>query len=242
MENELTINIKKTKLQFFPKNRNLDCHLFENTHDINIDGINLEYVSSFKYLGVEIDRNLTMKSQYEYIFKAVNHKFFLLKLIRRSLTIKAALEVARSMIFSLIDYGNIFLTGCTQEDKSDLQTLQNKILRCSLNINDPMEIHTVEIHTMLDLRLIEQSRSIQLLTLIRKNVLLGKFPLVNHERNTRHNDGLKIKLPIPRNQHVRHSPYYTGCQLWNNLPIEIRESDINVFKKEIKAMVNDNQI
>ena len=65
MDNELTINIKKTKLQFFPKNRNLDCHLFENTHDIKIDGINLEYVSSFKYLGVEIDRNLTMKGQYE---------------------------------------------------------------------------------------------------------------------------------------------------------------------------------
>ena len=80
--------------------------IIENAHDININGINLEYVSSFKYLGVEIDRNLTMKSQYEYIFKAVNHKFFLLKLIRRSLTIKAALEVARSMIFSLIDYAH----------------------------------------------------------------------------------------------------------------------------------------
>ena len=36
--------------------------------------------------------------------------------------------------------------------------------------------------------------------------------------------------------------YYTGCQLWNNLPLEIREFDINDFKKEIKAMVNNNQI
>ena len=210
--------------------------------NLNIDGINLESVSSFKYLGVEIDRNLTMKSQYEYIFKAVNHKFFLLTLIRRSLTIKAALEVARSMILSLIYYGNIFLTGCTQEDKSDLQTPQNKILRCCLNINDPMEVHTVEMHTMLDLRLIDQRRTIQLLTLIKKKVLLGKLPLVDHERNTRNNDGLKIKLPIPRNQHVRHSPYYTGCQLWNNLPLQIRELDTNDFKKEIKVMINDYRI
>ena len=35
--NELTINIKKTKLQYFPKNRNADCNLFENTHIIRID-------------------------------------------------------------------------------------------------------------------------------------------------------------------------------------------------------------
>ena len=105
---------KRLNYNFSRKIEIFDCHLFENAHDKSIDGINLDYVSSFKYLGVEIDRNLSMKGQYEYLFKAVKHKFFLLKLIRPSLTIKAALEVARSMIFSLIDYGNIFLTGCTQ--------------------------------------------------------------------------------------------------------------------------------
>ena len=116
------------KVQYFPKNRNIDCHQFESSNIISLDENDLDYVSSFKYLGVKIDRNLSMKGQYQHVFKAVNHKFFLLKLISLSLTIKAALDVARSMIFSLIDYGNIFLTGCTQEEKSDLQILQNKIL------------------------------------------------------------------------------------------------------------------
>ena len=105
---------KRLSYNFSRKIEILIATFFENAYDISIDGINLDYVSSFKYLGVETDRNLSVKGQYEYIFKAVNHKFFLLKLIRPSLTIKAALEVARSMIFSLIDYRNIFLTGCTQ--------------------------------------------------------------------------------------------------------------------------------
>ena len=60
------------------------------------------------YLGIEIDKNVTMKGQFEYSYKIVNHKRFLLKLIRPCLTIKAALDMARSMILCLIYYGNIF--------------------------------------------------------------------------------------------------------------------------------------
>ena len=80
-------------------------------------------------------------------------------MIRPCLTIKAALAVARNMILSLIDYGNIFLTGCTQGDKSDLQTLQNKILRCCLKIEDPLYINTIKMHNMLAISFVEQRRT-----------------------------------------------------------------------------------
>ena len=62
-------------------------------------------------------------------------------------------------------------------------------------------------HNLLDICLVDQRRFIQLLLLIKKNMFENKLPLVEHERQTRHNDGLKIKLPIPRNEHVRHAPY-----------------------------------
>ena len=183
-----------------------------------------------------------MKGQFEYLYKIVNHKLFLLKTIRPCLTVKAALSVARSMILSLIDYGNIFLSGCTQEDKSDLQILQNKVLRCCLNIEDPMDINVLEMHDLLDLSLVDQRRTMQLLTLL-NNISVNKMPLVEHERHRRHNDGLKIKLPIPKNEHVRQAPYYTGCKLGNNLPFHVRDLDlINAFKKEVKSMVRNNTI
>ena len=78
----------------------------------------------------------------------MNHKLYLLKLIRPSLTINASLAVGKSMIISLIDYGNIFLTSLTQEDQSDLQKLQNKILRCCLDIVDPLDINVEEMHNL----------------------------------------------------------------------------------------------
>ena len=78
LKNELTINIKKTKLQYFPYNRNTDCSKFENDVTCQIYGQELSYVATFKYLGIDIDRNLNMKSFYDSMYKLVNHKLYLL--------------------------------------------------------------------------------------------------------------------------------------------------------------------
>ena len=94
-----------------------------------------------------------MKNYYDTAYNLVNPKPYLLKLTRPSLNIDAALSVGKSMILSLIDYENIVLT---QDDKIDLQKLQNKILRCCLNIVDPMDINTVEMHDMVNVEMIDK--------------------------------------------------------------------------------------
>ena len=137
------------------------------------------------------------------------------------------------MILSLIDYGNVFLTCCIEGERSDLQILQNKILRCCLKIYDPLDQNIIQMHNMLKILMVDQRRILQLLTLIKKSVLENKFDLVDHGRITRHNDGLKIKLPIPRNEYVRHAPFYVGCTYWNNLPIHVRNIELKHFKTEI---------
>ena len=45
LKNELTINIKKKQLQFFPEKRNFDCSLFENDVTCQIYNQTLEYES-----------------------------------------------------------------------------------------------------------------------------------------------------------------------------------------------------
>ena len=107
LQNDLTINIKKTKIQFFAANSNI-CRIYDQ---------DLCFVNTFKYLGVDIDRHLNFESFYDSMYKLVNHKLCLLKLIRPALTVQAALSVGKSMILSLIDYGNIFLTTLTQDTR-----------------------------------------------------------------------------------------------------------------------------
>ena len=100
LRNELTINIKKTKLQYFPHSRNIDFLSVEKDINCQIYGETLSYVNTFKYLGIDIDRNFSMKKFYDSMYKLVNHKLYLLKLIRPSFTIDAALAVGKSMILS----------------------------------------------------------------------------------------------------------------------------------------------
>ena len=78
--------------------------------------------------------------------------------------------------------------------------------------------------------------------MVKKCKLDNKPRFVNHDRQTRNNDGLKIKLPIPKNQHIRHAPFYVEYSIWNTLPLQVREMDLDVFKKEVKTRLKNGQI
>ena len=171
------------------------------------------------------------------MYKLVNHKLYLLKLIRPALTVQAALSVGKSMILSLIDYGNIFLTILTQEDKSDLQKVQNKVLRCCLDITDPLDMNVLEMHNMVNVDLVDERRTYNLLTMTHRNVKTDKFKMLDHQINTRYNDGNKIELIRPRNEQARRSCYYTGTSLWNTLNQETRQFELSEFKGKIKNIV-----
>ena len=90
----------------------------------------LDYVNSYLYLGVDIDNQLTFKKYYSNVFKKNSYKLSLLRRIRYMVTLKASLDITKTMFCSIVDYGNIFLTSCTENDLNDIQTLQNHALRC----------------------------------------------------------------------------------------------------------------
>ena len=96
------------------------------------------------------------------------------------------------MILSISDYGNIFFTTLTNEDRDDLQKLQNKILRCRLNIADPLDMNTLEMHNMVNVGMVNVRRTINLLTVVHSGVLKHKYKMLNHEVQTRYNDGRNI--------------------------------------------------
>ena len=158
---------------------------------------------------------------YDSMYNLVNHKLYLLKLIRPSLTVKAALIVGKSMIISLIDYWYIFLTTLTQEDKSDSQRLQNKILRCCLDIVDSMDINIAEMHNLVNIDFVDVQRTYSLLTVVHNRVKSNKFKMLNHDVKTRYNYGYKIDLIRPRNDKVRKSSLNVGTSLWNNLNLDV---------------------
>ena len=143
------------------------------------------------------------------------------------------------MILSLTDYGNILLTILTQDDKSDLQKLQNKVLRCCLDIVDPLDMNIIAMHNLVNVDLVQERRTYNLLTMIHRRVKADKFKMLDHQANTRYNDGYKIELIRLRNEQVRRSSYYIGSSLWNTLNQETRQLEATKFKTKIRNIVKN---
>ena len=90
----------------------------------------------------------------------------------------AATQVLKAMVVSILDYGNVFLTGVNRDRLFDLQKLQNDAVRCCLNIKNPHDAHVNDLHEQLNLHLLDHRRTVQLLTCIRKSIANG-YPVNN---------------------------------------------------------------
>ena len=119
--NRLGINVKKTKLVFHPYATNVENNI---GNDMCISNKNVNYVTSYLYLGVDIDNWLTFKKHYANMFKKISYKLSLIRRIRYTITLKVALDITKTMFRSIIDYGNIFIATCNETDLKDIRTLQ----------------------------------------------------------------------------------------------------------------------
>ena len=147
------------------------------------------------------------------------------------ITVKACLDIIKTMFCSIIDYGNIFLSSCSTNELNDLQTLQNHALHCCYKIADPRDQHIDELHNMSNIALVDVRRKRQILTCIWRNIKEGIIEIAVPVRQTRAAMAPIIYLPIPRTEIYIKTVFYHGASLWNQLPPDIRlEEEIKGFK------------
>ena len=96
-------------------------------------------------------------------------------------------------------------------------------------------------HNLVNVDLIDKRRTSRLLTMVHSGVINTKFVMLNHDIHTRHNDGLKIELIRPRNEHVTKS-FYMGTSHYNNLSLDMWELDLKTFKTKLKEKINAGEI
>ena len=239
---ELTMNLDKTKYQIFPRNAHVDTNKLSDDCEIKVGQQSLKEVKLYKYLGVEIDNYLTMKQHANNIIKLGSHKLFILRHIRKTITMQAALLVFKSIFLGVLDYGAIFLSSLPEHIKDDIQVLQNNALRSCLNIIDPRDMNVLELHANVNVQLFRNRIVKYLLICIRNAVYDGTLSMVNTGIRTRQ-DGHTIKLPIPRTKYIRKSPFYWGSQIWNSLPLHIRIlPDKLSFKQHICDLIQHNRL
>ena len=141
------MNLDKTKYQIFPKNANINSKELTEKCIIKVGQASLKEVKLYKYLGVEIDNFLSMKQHANNLIKLDSHKLFMLRHVRKMITMQASLMIFKSVFLGVLDYGSIFVSSLSEQTKEDIQIIQNNDLRCCLNITDPRNVNILEILT-----------------------------------------------------------------------------------------------
>ena len=124
--NKLSLNTQKTKLMLFHrKQKHLD------KINVVINGIEIEHVPSFNFLGIMLDENLSWKSHIEMVGNKISKVTGILYRLKNVFPENVLFVLYNSLIVSYINYG-LLLWGIHSHK---LELLQKKALRLMTNSN-----------------------------------------------------------------------------------------------------------
>ena len=112
---------------------------------ISFNGIEVELVISYQYLGIILASQLKFDKHVDYLKRKLNTKMRCLGRIRQYIPEELALQLYSSLILPHLDYGDIIYDAMSTTLSNQLQVVQNNCLRICLK-RDRMT-HVPELHT-----------------------------------------------------------------------------------------------
>ena len=232
--NGIQVNIEKTKLLVFGGSKKLkELQSFS----ILYDGSPILPKLSYKYLGITLDRQLNFGLHVNGIVSSVTEKLKQFQRMRSFMTYEAALLVYKSMLLPVLEYGDIFLSAATAVNRTRLQTLQNRGLRCALGRG--IETSNDELHSMADLLELKYRREQHLYNFMYNSSLDPKcLKKIQTAYCTRASKKKTLKIRHPVTERFKKSIAYNGPKKWNNLPADLQHIPAKqLFKLQISNYV-----
>ena len=220
--NRLRLNIEKSKILIFGTRAKLNKVDF--TQHISLGDVPLKFADKYKYLGVILDKEMTLNSFLSDTKKIVLQKLFNLRKLRYYVGEKGAISIYKQTILPMFDYAGFILIACTKSDRSDLQIIQNDALRTCFNVKRRDKLSILKMHKKANLLSLEQPRTQQLLHLmyIHKSNPVNLIAVI---RNTRAADRDQFYVERYTNLKYKNSPFYKGVEIWKGLPNNIVQCD-----------------
>ena len=236
--NGVSVNTDKTKIMTFGSPRMLEA---VSTFEITYNNKPLHSVSSYKYLGVTLDNHLNYNCHVTKLISLASSKLKQFQRMRSFLNVRAAIMVYKSMLLPLLEYGDVFLSATSKENRKKLQTLQNKGLRCALNKG--IETSREELHREAGLLTLSSRREQHLMNFMFDWSWDPQYVKVPHEPTitTRSQKKRLLKLKKTRTEKYKKCLSYCGPKKWNALPTVLHEAVHKpVFKSQISKWITQN--
>lgn len=224
-ENDLAVNVDKTKMMYFYKNNDSKSKQLctVNPPKLFIYNNEIEIVSTFKYLGIIIDGTLLFKGHYKHVENKMNNALKRMYSLRRLMSENVVKIFLSSFVISIVDYGiNIW---CVQSP-ADVCKLQNKLDRfivtyyLNLKLQSKLKLRDMTLNNLMD--------RLDLLTIAERNkLMLCKFvyKFINNEMfegwftvsSSSSTDRPKLKVKRAESVLYKNSVKWRCTSEWNSL-------------------------
>ena len=234
-ENKLSLHLGKTESILFGTHKKL---AIRNDMNIQCKGIDIDSKPCVKYLGVNIDQDMSGTTIGSNYIKKINGK---LKFLHRKVSFfrfEDRKMLSSALLQSHFDYAcNFWFRNLNSNILHKFQTAQNKIIRYILQYSDR---HHLEYSDFVKVKLLNVKHRVDYITLCHMyNVYNGSAPsylcsMINSNVQTTTRSQASFILPHVKTQGKK-SFKYNGIKLWNLLSIENRNIESrNDFKKRAK--------
>ena len=239
--NRLKMNPSKTEVILFRSQRLLSKNSISS---INVAGDTIHTSNCIKYLGAQLDCNLTFD---DYIKAKCGKAIINIRNIfhiRKYIDLKTAKQLASSLILSHLDYSNSILAGLPASRLRPLQRVQNwaaKVVLCRSKYDSSLEalqyLHWLPIRERIDFKI--ACLVYKCLNNLAPEPLSQLISRKTFSRTTRTSVNSNNELHIPfvkKSTHASRSFSIYGPSLWNSLPSHVTSANcFKSFKRQLKT-------
>ena len=247
--NHLTLNVKKTECMYFhsiQKKVNLAAH-----DPVKLNNVPLTVATSYKYLGVILDSQLTYKLHIDKLTKQLKQRLYVFQQIRPYLTLSLAHLYLNAVVLSKMSYCLPIWGLTAAETLKPIKQLYNRAHKICTNL--PFRTHqciALDKASALSFEKYLKFTSVKLYFLIQNYhtpaLISALLPRHSADRRiTRSVVNLENPVPKFKNNYGQQSFFYIGAKNWNEIPTDLRRRNtlsVASFKNHYKNFLLGGQV
>ena len=225
--NKMTVNAKKTKHMLVLRKN--DCLDVVTSLSVNFNGTALSNVEAYKYLGVDIDKELSYEQAVHNTYVKANKKLFTLRKIRPYVSQRIAALIYKQFILPQLDYADFIFESTVKRELDLLDKIQDR----ALTLIGRGQVDNIFVENTYAIEPLKARRRKHHLALMyRLSKIDDYLDTARPEIVLRNRDKIKFITPKTKLTKVLKSPYYRGVSLWDMLPQQVQRATTKVrFKK-----------
>ena len=237
--NKLALNSGKTKWIYF-------THCTRGVPTLSIDGVTIERVDEYKYLGFHLDSHLNHKYHIRFLTAKLSRMCYISAFIRKYISHETAKIIFYGLVQSVLSYGLLIYGGTLVHSTSTckLRKKYDKIVYNLFSLKDESinDINTIykrnNILSLIDLY--KCKSCVALYKILKENYtpfLHEPITFLTRPRPYLTRNRADFCLPFPKTKSVKLNLLYHAISIWNELHVDLKSlPNSKIFEKQLKNL------